>query len=123
MTSKLITGAEWLDKLNLDILYHICWFLDVKSIVRLALVSPFSADDQSATPNTSVYRRVKCLTISLWGVDSCGFVPFKLLQLNTPPRTLSTTLRRHLKSGELQRDIVVFNPRCRPQPSRQACVW
>lgn len=39
MTSELITGAEWLDKLNLDILYHICWFLDVKSIVRLALVS------------------------------------------------------------------------------------
>lgn len=39
MASGLITGAEWLDKLNFDVLHHILWFLDAQSILRLALVS------------------------------------------------------------------------------------
>ena len=39
MTSESITGDEWLDKLNPDVLYHILWFLDAQSILGLTLVS------------------------------------------------------------------------------------
>lgn len=33
-----LTGNEWLNRVTFDVVFYICWFLDVQSVVRLGSV-------------------------------------------------------------------------------------